>query len=112
MAGALDDNAVKIYRRSYTLFKKEGRLLVPTDEDWWIAGTILNNLQRGRRDRKTKLIPKISVEERLRITNDVLIARTAKRAGVTIVTDNIGDFEKVASYCAVRFISGTEYFGD
>lgn len=85
-------------------------MLVPTDEDWWIAGTILNNLQRGRRDRRTKQIPKISVEERMRVTHDVLIARTARRAGVAVITDNLSDFDKIQPYCAVRYISGAEYF--
>ena len=111
LAGAADDTATKDYRRTYLDFQKAGRLLVPTDEDWWLAGTVLNNLQRGRRDRKTKQTPKISVEERLRISHDVLIARTARRAGVTVITDNTGDFEKIHPYCAVRYLSGDEYFG-
>ncbi|HVF10187.1 MAG TPA: hypothetical protein VNA16_05260 [Abditibacteriaceae bacterium] len=43
--------------------------------------------------------------------NDVLIARTARREGVTIITDNTKDFERIQPFCAVRFISGDEYFG-
>ena len=44
------------------------------------------------------------------IINDVLIARTAKRAGVTVVTDNINDFEKIRKFCDVKIISGSKYF--
>jgi hypothetical protein len=36
----------------------------------------------------------------------VLIARTAKRENVTVVTDNTGDFEKIRNYCAVQIMSG------
>ena len=71
-----------------------------------------NALQRGRRSKKTGKIPKISVAERYRIINDVLIARTAKRAGVTVVTDNVSDFEKIRNFCDVKVISGSEYFAN
>lgn len=36
-----------------------------------------------------------------RFINDVLIARTAKRAGVIVVTDNIDDFKKIRNFCDV-----------
>lgn len=56
------------------------------------------------------MILKISVAERYRIINDVLIARTAKRAGVTVVADNVNDFEKIRNFCDVKLISGSIYF--
>lgn len=74
-------------------------------------GLILNALQRGRKSKKTGLTPKISIEEKYRITNDVLIARTARGAGVAIVTDNVKDFERIQNFCNVRLIKGSEYFG-
>ena len=81
---------------------------MPNEEDWWEAG-LVNALQRGRRSKKTGMIPKISAAERYRIINDVLIARTAKRAGVTVVTDNVNDF-KIRNFCDVKIISGSKYF--
>ena len=77
---------------------------------WWHAGLALNSLQRGRRSKKTGKIPRISVAERYRIINDVLIARTAKRAGVMVVTDNVNDFKKIRNFCDVTIISGNRYF--
>ena len=42
---------------------------------------------------------------------DVMIAVTVKRAGALLVTENVKDFERIADYCAVKFMSGREYFG-
>ena len=110
VAGANDASALKILERSRNEYRELNRLLVPTEEDWWHAGLVLNALQRGRKSRKTGKIPKMSAAERARIINDVLIARTAKRAGVMVVTDNINDFKKIRNFCDVKVISGSRYF--
>jgi predicted nucleic acid-binding protein len=110
VAGADDASRIKDFERSRHEFRKSNRLLEPTEEDWWQAGLALNALQRGRRSKKTGMIPKISVAERYRIINDVLIARTAKRAGVMVVTDNVNDFVKIRNFCDVKIISGSKYF--
>ena len=110
VAGADDASAIKDFERSRHEYRKSNRLLVPTEEDWWQAGLVLNSLQRGRRSKRTGRIPKISLAERYRIINDVLIARTAKRAGVIVVTDNVNDFIKMRNFCDVKIISGSKYF--
>jgi len=109
-AGANDASAIKELERLRQECRKANKLLVPNEEDWWHAGLVLNALQRGRRSKKTGKIPKISVAERNRIINDVLIARTAKRAGVMVVTDNVNDFIKIRNFCDVKIISGSKYF--
>ena len=110
LAGAKDASAIKELERVRHEYRKAHKLLVPTEEDWWHVGLALNALQRGRRSKRTGRIPKISEAERLRIVNDVLIARTAKREGVTLVTDNISDFKKIRNFCDVKLISGSRYF--
>lgn len=110
VAGANDASAIKILERSRHEYRRLNRLLVPTEEDWWHAGLVLNALQRGRRSKKTGKIPRISVAEKYRIINDVLIARTAKRAGVMVVTDNVNDFKKIRNFCDVKIVSGSKYF--
>ena len=110
VAGASDATAIKDFERLRHEYRKANKLLVPNEEDWWHAGLVLNALQRGRRSKKTRRIPKISVAERNRIINDVLIARTAKRAGVIVVTDNVSDFRKIRNFCDVNVISGKQYF--
>jgi predicted nucleic acid-binding protein len=52
----------------------------------------------------------MSADQKYRITHDVLIARTAKRAGVMVVTDNVRDFEAIQRFCNIRLTSGEEYF--
>lgn len=110
-AGARDEQGVKNWERYRKLAEKEKRLLVPAGEDWWLAGKVLNALQRGRASRRTGRIPAMPAAEIQRITRDVLIARTAKRAGALLVTQNVGDFELIRRFCAVRVKSGRDYFG-
>ena len=110
-AGARDDEGVKNWERYRKLAEKEERLLVPTGEDWWLAGKVLNSLQRGRRSRRTGRIPPMQAAEVQRITRDVLIARTVRREGALLVTQNLSDFEQIRRFCAVRVQSGRDYFG-
>ncbi len=56
------------------------------------------------------LTPKLAATEKQRIIRDVLIARTAKRAGALLVTDNRADFEMIRRFCAVRIVTGKNYF--
>ncbi len=56
------------------------------------------------------MTPRIQKIDQWRIVRDVLIARTAKRAGALLVTDNLKDFEKIKSFCQVRLVSGKAYF--
>jgi predicted nucleic acid-binding protein len=111
LAGARDSSATKELTAAYTNYKKAERLLIPEGEDWLQVGIVLNALQRGRKSKKTGLTPKLSSEEKYRITNDVLIARTALRAGVTVITDNVKDFEKIKNFCNVKLVAGSKFFG-
>lgn len=108
--GAEDEAEVKSLNTARREYEKAGRLLVPSGEDWWLAGKVINSLQRGLKSKRGGLTPKLAAEEKYRITNDVLIARTAKRAGVMVVTDNTKDFEMIQRFCSVRLMSGAEYF--
>src|SRR6266487_3063675 len=109
LAGAPDESAVKELNAARQSYRRANRLLVPTEDDWWEVGKVINLLQR-RRKSKQGLIPRMSPQEKYRITNDVLIARTARRAGVTIVTDNVDDFKKISQFCNVTVIRGSVYF--
>lgn len=110
VAGARDASAVKELKAAKQHYEKTDRILVPTLEDWWEVGVVINALQRGRKSKKSGLIPKMSAVEKYRITNDVLIARTARRAGVTVITDNTDDFARIKKFCNVSFLSGRQFF--
>jgi hypothetical protein len=110
VAGAQDEaelKALAVARRGY---EKSERLLIPTAEDWWLVGKVIYALQKGLKSQRGGLTPKMSADQKYRITHDVLIARTAKRVGVTVVTDNVKDFETIQRFCNVRLISGDNYF--
>lgn len=111
VAGAQDKAELKSLTVARREYEKSGRLLVPTAEDWWLVGKVIYALQRGLKSQMGGLTPKMSADQKYRITHDVLIARTAKRAGVTVVTDNVRDFETIQRFCNVRLINGDEYFG-
>ena len=110
-AGAVDKSEVQRWQAAMRAHEKEGTLLVPTGEDWWLAGKVLNSLLRGLKSKAGGLTPRVSKAEQQRIIRDVLIARTARRAGALVVTDNLSDFEKIRYFCAVRLRSGAEHFG-
>lgn len=110
VAGAGDESDIKNFDAARREYENLGRLLVPTAEDWWQVGKIINALQRGLKSKRRGVTPRMAAEEKYRITSDVLIARTARRAGVMIVTDNAKDFEKIQPFCRVQLMSGNAYF--
>lgn len=67
---------------------------------------------RGLKSRRGGKTPKLPDSEKHRSISDVLIATTARRAGVIVVTDNLKDFERIRPYCAVKVTSGKEFFED
>lgn len=109
--GAADSGELRYWDSLRKEFEKNGKLLVPNGEDWFLAGKVLNSLQRGRKAANKGKTPKISAEESRRIMRDVLIARTARRENALLVTDNVTDFEKISSFCKVRMVSGQEFVG-
>ncbi|MDQ3687943.1 MAG: type II toxin-antitoxin system VapC family toxin [Acidobacteriota bacterium] len=109
-AGAVDSSELKQLNAARRAYEKEGRLLVPTGEDWWQAGKVLNALLRGLKSKRGGLTPKLPDSEKHRIISDVLIAVTARRAGALVVTDNLKDFEKIKHYCDVKVMKAIRFF--
>ena len=109
-AGAVDKSDVQRWNAARRAHEREGTLLVPTGEDWWLAGKALNSLLRGLKSRRSGLTPKLPATEKQRIIRDVLIARTARRAGALLITDNVKDFKLIARFCAARTLDGQAIF--
>jgi len=109
-AGARDKSDLQFWEATFLLHEKQRTLLVPSGEDWWLAGKVLNSLLRGLKSKAGGRIPRLSVDEKQRIIRDVLIALTVKRAGALLVTNNTKDFQRIKRFCNVRIISGDEYF--
>ena len=72
-------------------FHKESRILLPGLDDWIQAGKVLS-----------RLAAKYDYEKigRNRLTNDALMAMSAARTGVTVVTVNVRNFRRLAEFRA------------
>lgn len=75
-------------------FIKLSRLLVPARRDWNLAGQVL-----------AQVGTKYGYEEvgRARLTNDALIAMSAARHGLTVLTKNAADFQRIAEFRPFRW---------
>jgi predicted nucleic acid-binding protein len=83
-----DRHVVKLIERQ---FEEESRILLPDLDDWIQAGKVLSRLA-SKYDYETI--------GRNRLTNDALMAMSAARAGITVVTANVRDFRRLAEFRA------------
>jgi len=88
-AGASDRDTIKLLDRLYGTFEDIGRLITPDASDWQKTGKVIAKLGR-----------KYGFEEKFltKITNDVLIALSARKIGAVVVTNNIKDFLRIKEF--------------
>jgi len=79
-------------------FEKANRLLTPNLGDWAMAGRILASVAQRHGYEKIG---------RTRLTNDALIATSASRNGITLVTANARDFALLAEFCPLQWVTRT-----
>jgi predicted nucleic acid-binding protein len=76
--------------------KSTGRIITPTHAAWESAGEVLSEMARdGKLDLRS--MPKSLV-------NDVLLAASCREAGVTLITENVRDFERICHYIRLEYI--------
>jgi predicted nucleic acid-binding protein len=75
-------------------FVRENRILIPNLEDWTQTGEMLNRLA---------LKYDYELIGRGRLTNDALIATSAGRLGVRVLTANAKDFRRLAEFYPFQF---------
>ena len=90
-AGDHERRAVERLERD---FDRTKRILVPNLSDWTQAGKVL-----------ARLAAKYHYEQigRGRLTNDALIAMSAGRLGITVLTTNQRDFGKLAQFSGFQW---------
>jgi len=78
-------------------FERANRLLVPNQRDWSRAGQLLSRIAN-----------KYGYESigRSRLTNDALIAVSAARCGIEVITGNARDFARIAEFCPLQWRVG------
>jgi len=81
-------------------FDRVGRVLVPNLNDWASAGKVL-----------ARLAAKYDYEQigRARLANDALLAMSAARSGMTLLTTNARDFARLASFRPFRWQVSTTF---
>ena len=92
-AGA-GDRGQPVLERLERDFDRAKRVLVPNLSDWTEAGRVLS-----------RLASKYDYGQigRGRLTNDALIAMSAERQGITVITTNERDFRRLAEFRTFRW---------
>jgi hypothetical protein len=96
-AGAGDSPSIKLLDKMYDTFSSINRLIVPDAADWQKTGKIIALLGK-----------KYGFEDIFlaRITNDILIAASARKIGGAVVTNNMKDFQRIQEYMDFRICKG------
>lgn len=96
-AGA-GDRDHRVVERLEKNFDRAKRILVPNLNDWTQAGTVL-----------ARLADRYQYEQigRGRLTNDALIAMSAGRLGIRVLTTNERDFARLAEFRAFQWQKAT-----
>jgi predicted nucleic acid-binding protein len=98
MASANDDSVRKAFETMRAAHEKDGTLIVPTTDDWLMAGRVLYWLTKGRKRKAGGKAPKLIPGASQSMALDALIAVSAKRVGAAVVTENYDDFKAIGYY--------------
>jgi predicted nucleic acid-binding protein len=111
MASANDDKQRRFYEGLARDHRNKGSFILPEADDWLLAGRILNSLSTRRRRLAGGEAPKLAQGRSQRMTLDALLATSAHRAQVTVVTENWDDFHDIKYYLrGFKVIRATEFF--
>lgn len=90
--------------------RRKNRLLVPGIEEWTEAGKVLFNYLRDQSlSGPARRRPRLSHEKKQSIIHDVLIAVSAKKRGVAVISDN-EDFALIRRYYQFKWSSAQQFF--
>jgi predicted nucleic acid-binding protein len=109
-ASAIDDSTRKDYEAMRRQYERLGLLIVPGGEDWLTASRILFWLSRDRKKKAGGKTPRLPRGASQRMVLDALIAVSARRANVTVVTNDYDDFRAIQYYCPLKLLRGSDFF--
>jgi len=75
-------------------FERASRILVPNLRDWANAGKVLARVAERYGHERIG---------RARLTNDALVATSAARAGIKLITSNRRDFALLSEFCPLQW---------
>lgn len=107
---AADPKEYRAYSETWKRAAESDRLIVPHAGDWLPATRILHLLAQDRKKNAGGKSPSRTPTAKQELFADVLIALSAARAGVTVVTDDT-DFRAIKRFHKkLQIISGDEFF--
>ncbi len=110
LMAAADAEEFKLYQAVWRVHEQDGTLILPTVEDWQPAARILHLLTQSRKKKAQGKSPRRTPTAKQELALDVLIAVSAAREGVTVVT-NDSDFEAIRYYHKkLKLKRGEEFF--
>jgi predicted nucleic acid-binding protein len=77
-------------------FRRRGRLVTPSFSAWQTSGAVLSTLV-ARDHLELRKVSKRKV-------NDILLALSCREAGITVVTENLTDFERINAITPIDFV--------
>ena len=110
IAGAADQSRRKFYEEIFRRRQKENTLIVPNEEDWFLASKILYLLTQDRRRSRQGKLRRLPPGAAQRLALDVLIAVSARRWKAQVVTENWTDFKAIQRYCNTRIVKVRDFF--
>ena len=107
---AADPKEYRAYAETWKRAVKDDRLIVPQPDDWLAAARILHLLAQERKKNAGGKSPARTSAAKQELFADVLIAVSAARAGVVVVTDD-GDFQAIKRlHKKLQILGGSEFF--
>lgn len=88
MTAANDTKELRAYQRLWKEASRDGLLLVPTEQDWQDASRILFLLAQERKQQAGGKSPKHPPVAKQEIALDCLLAMSAYREGVIVITND------------------------
>ena len=103
IATSITQDELKLYSDWHRNFKKDSRVLTPTENDWWETAKAIRRLYINKIAPQTKLVT---------LRTDALIARiVVKQKDAFLVTDDVDDFQIIKREMnELRIISAAEFF--
>jgi predicted nucleic acid-binding protein len=107
---AADPKPFRAYVETWKRAATDGKLIVPHLDDWLPATRILHLLAQERKKNAGGKSQSRTPAAKQELFADVLIALSAARAGVVVVTDD-GDFRAIKRFHKkLQIIGGSEFF--
>lgn len=89
----------RLYQAAWREAEKSKRLIVPTEEDWLKATRISYSLAQERKQQSGGKAPKLTSKAKQEIAMDCLLAVSAAREDVIVLTLNKHDFDSIKRHC-------------